>query len=539
MTLPAIPARMTYDDCARIAVQAQKRHRRHARARERILAAQGTRSVHGPYAGASTSRILQDWTTLLRAADEEVKRDGAKLRGRGREIYRNNPLGRQYGRLCDLNIVGADGPKHRPRIRDNSGKLSKLNAPVKEGFAEWSEVAALNGKDSLVAMQHQLAPSSRIEGEMLVRKWTGPQVDNDFGIALEAIDPDQLDHTYNIDRGDDSNVVSMGIEYDRHRKPVAYHIYDDPFSYARQRKRVRIDAREIIHVFDPNRANQGRGVTDFHAVMMSLHLLGAYAEYALIAARTHAAKPIIWKRIQGDTIGTMTEAPKDANGNTIRPIEDLEPGMFGFAPEGYEPADVHIEYPSIEFESFIGVHERYVSSGLGVGLAALTGDLSKTSFSSARTGTLLERDTWRTMQSWWCREFMQPVYRAWLREAILIGGETGGRKGLVLDSRDFRRLYASVFIPRGYDYVNPLQDANAVIALITHGLWSRHRAADELQLDIEDLFDELQLEDQMAAKRGITIVDPAAAAAAVTAALAADAEAQRVAAEEANQKEAA
>lgn len=499
--------RMTYDECARQARLAQNRVRKLI---AKDAPAPRQRSYHGPYSGARMSRLEFDWIASCQAADEEVKRDAYRLRARARDLSRNNPLAKQYLRLVKQNVIGANGFKHQAQIRDNSGKLNKaLNDKTEAAFEEWAERCSLDGRHGLIGLQRQLLTGARCDGEALVRKWTGPGVENAFGLALEPIDPDQLDHTLISPRGTDTNEIRMGIEVDLHGRPVAYHVWDRPFSWAVQRKLLRIAASEILHLYDPERVNQTRGITDFHPVTLALHFLGEYAEAELVAARIGASKVIIWKRRDGAVIGEKD--PNDPLGNNPQPIDELEPGMFGFAPDGYEPSNVQIDHPSDAFEAFMRDQKRDTATALGVSYAALTADLSNTSYSSARTGTLLERDTWRTLQNWWLGAFVRPVYRAWLNEALLVGAETAGRQGLVLDTRDPRRLAAASWTPRGFDWVDPLKDADASIRLVSNGMLSRTRVAAERGMDLEDLFDELAREEEMARERGITIASEAAA----------------------------
>jgi lambda family phage portal protein len=496
------------------------------RAWRTIAGASRRRSYYGDFSGARMSRLELDWIAHVKAADEEVKRDAVRLRARARELVRNNALAKNYIRLVRLNVVGAHGPQHQARIRDNAGVLNKrLNDRVEAAFDEWgSGPVTRDGRHTLVALEHQLAAATRCDGEALVRFWRGPAVRNDFGLLLEPIDADLLDHTYNRDRVGSENEVRMGVEIDEDGRPLYYHVWDAPLSYARQRNRLRIPASEILHLYDPERLNQSRGVTDFHPVTIALHFAGEYSHYELVAARVHAAKPIIWKRIVGATIHGEGDpsSPEDQ-----RPIDELEPGTFGYAPDGYEPANVEIGHPTNAFESFMREQKREIASGLGVGYAALTSDLSNTSYSSARHGTLLERDTWRGLQQWFIRAFLRPVYAAWMREATLIATATGGAQGLTIgsrDTRDPRALLAAQFQPRGWDAVDPLKDANATIALVGNGLMSRTRAVAEYGIDIEDLFDELAEETRLAAALGISISDVQAAAAAKAAQAAADAE---------------
>lgn len=502
----SVPARMSFEDCAARAAQSERRIKRAMRAD----AKKASRSYQGPYAGSRMSRLEFDWIASCIAADEEVKRDAYRLRSRARELARNNRLAKQYLRLVQLNVIGADGIKYQAQVRDNSGALNKrINDKLEAGWEDWSRAVTLDGKHSRIQLERQLAGVSRVDGEVLVRMWRGTEY-NAYGLALEPIDADQLDHEMNRPRGTRSPEIRMGIEVDDLSRPLAYHVWNGALSYARDRSRVRIPAEQMIHVFDPDRVNQSRGVTDFHSVMLPMHFLEEYAQAELVASRIGAAKPIIWQRREGMAIGTLD--PNNPNRTDDKPQpECIEPGIAGFAPDGYEPARISLDHPSTAFEAFMRECKREIAAGLGVGYAALSGDLSDTSFSSSRSGTELERDNWRGKQTWWMEEFEVPIHREWVMQSVLVGAATNGAQGLVLDSRDPRRFMAAKFMPRGWQYVNPQQGANAAAVALQHGLTSRTRLAAEAGDSVEDIFDELEAERLMAEARGITISDAEAA----------------------------
>jgi capsid protein len=87
------------------------------------------------------------------------------------------------------------------------------------------------------------------------------------------------------------NEVRLGIEVNKWGRPVAYWVNPGhPSDFGGSLLREPIPADQIVHLFDPYRVNQTRGLTWFHAGMMSLKMLNGYMEAEIVAARVGAAK---------------------------------------------------------------------------------------------------------------------------------------------------------------------------------------------------------------------------------------------------------
>src|SRR5690606_20576205 len=128
------------------------------------------------------------------------------------------------------------------------------------------------------------------DGESIVRMlpWRG----NRFGLALQVLDPDQLDHEYNRAPGNGVAEIRMGVEIDRWGRHLAYHLWDHhPSEYtARGRERIRVPAEDVIFLGRPGRPAQTRFVPWFTPALMKLHFTHGYEEASLVAARMGAAQ---------------------------------------------------------------------------------------------------------------------------------------------------------------------------------------------------------------------------------------------------------
>ena len=456
------------------------------------------------YEAAEAHRLLADWITSLMAADDEVKVGIDKLRARARDLERNNSTIRNYLRITAVHVIGATGIRLQSQVRDNSGKLNRwINDRLEAGWAEWSRRPTVDGRHTLSSFSRLLLKTVCRDGEAFVRLWRGFE-GNRFRFALEAIDPDLIESGYSRRATGGGNEIVMSVEVDALGAPVAYHVRRDRLSAGRER----IPADQIIHLYDPDRINQTRGVTWMTSVMVPIRQLGGYIESELVAARISAAKMGFFQRVKD----AMGPGALDSGSGSLS--AEASPGSFGVLPDGYEVATWNPDHPAAAFGAFLKEAKRDVANGLGVSANVLTADLENVNYSSMRAGILLDRDVWRVLQSWWIDAFLWPVYSEWLNLSLLSGA-------VALDSRDFRRFLAARWVPRGWAWVDPQKDVNATRDAISAGLISRRIALAEQGLDLEDVFEQLAEEERLATEYGID-VDPRPAAGATPASAPAD-----------------
>ena len=458
--------------------------------------------------GTEVSRLTFDWMSPLVPADDEVRNGITRLRARARELSRNNPYVRQYLNLLKVNVIGPDGFKLQAQVRNNDGRLAKLyNDRIEAAWYDWCKAPTTDGKLSCIDAQQLALATVAGDGEILVRMHRGPGVPNRYGLALELVDADLLDEAYFRAPGGGQPEIRMGVEVDAYGRPQAYHLWDGPapllgLPYP-ERARIRVPADQIIHLYAPGRCNQTRGTSWLAPVMYSLNMLAGYAEAEITAARVGASSMGFFTRKDGDT---GVAAREDGNLGF-----DANPGSLAFAPEGYDFAPWDPHHPNNNYPAFIKAVLREIASGLGLSYNVLANDLEGVNYSSMRSGLLIERDLWRSLQRWWVAAFLDRVYTAWLEQALLSGG-------LVMDTRDPRKWRAARWAARGWPWVDPSKDVDATIQGIQTGLESRTDALAEQGKDLEDVLEQLAAEKELAAQYGVDIAGPAAAGAAKPAA---------------------
>ena len=460
-----------------------------------------------PAAVRATGFSAADYSRLTQSLDMEsdhimriLRQQGKALRARSRQVAMNTPYGAKFVQMCVNNIDGPTPFKLQSKIKYNSGKLDKTaNETIEKEYKEWGKPGNcdLEGRLSWADMQRLITRTLAVDGEVLIRKFQGTSA-GPWGLQYQLIDVDRLDDQYNEELPG-GNVVINGVEVDPQGRIVAYHLLKrkpKDWYLGVAREYLRIPADQIIHKFIPMFAEQVRGVPWMFAALLELHRIGKFEEAALIAAQVGAAKMGFYqKRDMGSGFGAPDGATKNRNGDFV---QSAEPGEFGIVPDGYEFKEHNPNYPDAQVGPFLKSALRGVASGLNVAYHSLGNDLESVNFSAARAGVLEEREQWMSLQNWKIEHLMEPAYSDWLLNSLLMR-----RLPYSLDRLD--KFRSVIFQPRRWQWVDPKKDAEANVIAINNGLKSRSQIISETGGDIEDVFDQLRIEQDMAADAGINI----------------------------------
>jgi lambda family phage portal protein len=447
------------------------------------------------YAGANQGRLFSDFVASSRSADEEIKGALKVLRNRCRDLTRNNAYARRFINLAKANTVGDRGVTLQVKARNDNGSMDNIgNDQIEIAWKRWGRMGqcSVDGKISWVDAQRLFIENLVRDGEVLVRLVKYP---NDFGFAIEFIESDLLDEEYNVQLPN-GHRIRMGVELDAFNRPIAYHLFTahphDNSTMWMGKSYNRIPAEKMIHAFLPERAMQTRGAPWMSSVIADLKMLHGYREAELIAARVGASKMGFFTSPAGDGFTA------DDMDNKV-PIMEAEPATFHQLPAGVEFQQFDPTHPTGAFADFEKAILRGIASGLGVSYTSLANDLEGVSYSSIRQGALEDRDQWKIVQDFLIQHFVEPVYRAFLlsiMEKTVIN---------IPASRFDKFAEATVFRARGFQWVDPLKEMNASVLGLQNGLLSMQDIANQQGRDVEEIFDQIQAEQEMAQRYGLSM----------------------------------
>jgi lambda family phage portal protein len=460
------------------------------------------------FQGASTSRLTSSWFGQLLAPNFEIQMDLRTLRARSRQLARDSAWvsGVLWGMRS--NVLGPKGIVLQVRLRDGgkewdptAGYDKKANAQMEGLWRWWSEnpdLVSVDGRTAWLDQEWFFEQTKFIDGEYLGFKSFSAA--NAFGYALKNLDADYLDEQYNVSPVQGRNEIRMGVEIDADGRPVAYHLWtrhpNDVIGGVRERKRI--PAEYITHYFDQHRPGAVRGIPALTAAMMSLRMLDKYKEAELVASVVSSAK-MGWIKTSDSYVGGDDELNADGSPKAQRIDMDAEPGLMTQLPVGYEFQAWDPQHPTTAFEAFTRTINRETGMSVGMSYATSSGDLTAVNYSSIRAGLHTERDAYRIKAIGLANRVHRKVFKDVVEMADL--------KGILpIPTARIPELLRSLrWQSRGWKWVDPLNDAQALDLMIHLGVGNRSEALAEMGGDYEETLQLLKHEEELALEAQVEI----------------------------------
>lgn len=444
---------------------------------------------------AKITKTTVDWAMSPLSRDQKVFQALRPLRYRSRWLADNDATMQRYLALGVTNVIGAHGIRMQPKVKlQRGGNLNEsLNDQIAAEWNAWGAkgVCTMDGKYSWHELEELVMRTTPMDGESLFLKNVA---DNPWGFGLQFLDADQLDPTYFV-KWDGMREVRMGVELDKFQRPLAYWLYSGhPAEIGNgPANRYRIPASGVLHIYFPDSARQTRGIPWATPVMGLMYQLRGTYEAATVATRLAASVmgfirkpapegelPVTEVDPREDGLGGDDWRDRRTDGDEI----EAEPGSFHTLYDGEDITTFKSEFPTAALQPFIKEVKRDIGTGLDVAYVSLFDDLSDINFSSIRAGLLMERDTWRRKQKWIIANFHKPVFRAWLTSAVLAGR-------IKINTSDIDAVCEQVaWHPRGWDWVDPLKDADAAVLRLGNGMSTYAKELGSQGLDFEEVMDE-------------------------------------------------
>lgn len=463
--------------------------------------------------GAAPVAALGNWITAAVPPDVDIHAGLRALRQRSRDAAQNEDHMKAFLRAVEVNLIGDRGIHVEPRPRLASGKPDRfIKARLDDLWAQQCKRGTWDatGQLSRISFAQLGARTVATDGEVLIRIHDRDP-ESPTGFSVELYDAEALDIDYNavLPGG---NVVRMGVEMTKRRRPVAYHVFAESVtpgayrgSYAAS-ERLRVPADQMLHVFLPQWVWGTRGVPWAHTALRRIKMLGGYEEAAITAARLAAAKSA--KYVSGPDVAPGV----DPNGawQEGRFVQEIEPGAIEQVPAGWDLEPLDWQWPNTDHGVFVKAALRSIFSGLGVNYNTAANDLEGVNYSSLRSGALSERDMWKALQTWWIEWVEEPLYTRWCT-FVLADRQVRQRGGEGVPLERIPALSRATFQGRRWPWVDPLKDlqaAETAVRLRTRSISSIIRESGD---EPDEVWEELQDDLALLAKLGIPYV-PAAGA---------------------------
>lgn len=314
--------------------------------------------VQGPkarYEGARHSTQRSWLPGVVQDARFDVNRgDRYELVRRSRYWEKNNAFVNRLADLFEQYTVG-QGLAFFPASSDD-----QWNAKALRYWRDWQKFADLSSRLSFGTLQGIIARSLFIDGEVFVLLTRGET--NNPRIQLIEAHRVQTPPTMVEGKG-----IVDGIEIDDRGRPIAYHIATEEAGGKMGYSRA--EAQFVVHIFEPGRPGQYRGLPALYPVMNDLHDLDDLQVFEMQAAKQAAEVTNVIKTATGDVSdddlirGTVTGSDGTERADYYR---DVFGGQAKVLKHGDEFSQFRVERPSAATSGYWDYLTAKVCAGVGI-----------------------------------------------------------------------------------------------------------------------------------------------------------------------------
>lgn len=496
------------------------------------------RSGDAGYRGASDSkRELVHWNPMNASADMTILPGKERAEARARDLTRNNGFASGAVDSAKDRIVGH---RYKLNLQPNYQGLgisleaaqdwAKQFEAMFHAYADdpdcWIDAAR---KRTFTQLIRDSEAGNLIAGESFTsREW---REDNPtLKTCFQSIEPARISTP--IDIAIDDRDIREGVELGKYSDPIAYHVRTShPLDYPRTG--VRFDQltdskwqriqrfnefgyQNIFHIFEHEDAgHQTRGISRFAPVLQQFKMLGRYEDASLEAAIISAVYTffIQSKMPESDAFAALGDygeqlayfmqcqaAADEKNaisidGNHItalRPDEELKA--------------IKPEHPISGFESFESAMLRHISRSTGTSFEQLSGDYSKTTYSSARAAM---HEAWGHITS--RREVGASKLATHIMRSVMDEMVLTGRMPLPAGVTDYRAarpfLSQCKWIGAGRSIIDEVKSANANKIRLENGETTLAQICAEQGLEWDEVLQQRAREKRLMAELGLTQAD--------------------------------
>jgi lambda family phage portal protein len=347
----------------------------------------------------------------------------------------------------------------------------KMNDALEENWKVWSDGCDPAGKAHFYELQSLLMREYFVAGEALL-VFSEATDERKIPLTAEVIPSERLsmkDNTTISGKVLPGNKIIQGIEYDSNSAIAAYYIYPNhPWdSVYGSDKEVRVDAKRVIHFFDPLEPGSVRGLTRFLCVAGALEGFMQWLDFLLTKERIAGAFALAFLQNLGlglnspVSTGDATDE-EDESGNKI---DILEGGIIAHLNAGEDIKGVQSGVQGAQVDPLSRVFLRVVARGLDVSYETVARDLSNVTYLSARQGENQDRRHWEPQQERMNRRVNTPVWREVQKTAHM--------KGMLPVRGELLPRHMEVdFVRPGWPWIDPSKDIQGDILAIGAGLQS-------------------------------------------------------------------
>lgn len=498
----------------------------------RRMKARAAMALAGGYLGARWDRRqTKGWVlTTGNDADGDTIGDLATLRDRSRDLIRNAPLATGAINTVCQSVVGTGlAVQARPdaeALGMTPEEATKWAHQAEREFRLFADTAEcdITRTQNFYGLQDLAFRSAMEAGDVFAVLPMLESKSTPYLTKVQLIEADRVENPTGVMDGakvGTGNVCAGGVELDTNGAPVAYHIrrFHPGSMQGRTNKSSdrfvafgeKTGRRNVLHVLDRKRVGQTRSAPMLAPVIEPLKQLDKYTEAEIMAAVVSSMFTVFVKTPDGQGLANgltsqLSAGASLANDGQRGKNKDSEqismaPGAVVDLMDGDDVTFANPMRPNTAFDGFVTAVLRQVGVALGLPFEVLIKHFTA-SYSAARAALL---EAWRfymNRRAWIAHVFCQPIYEAWMDEAVASGRISA--PGYFQDAGLRRAYQRAEWIGDAPGSIDPVKEVQAAQQRMDAHLTTHAEEAMALTGTVwEEKFPQIVKENKMLAEAGL------------------------------------
>lgn len=441
------------------------------------------------YESANTGRWDNDWLTTTDTPYSDIAGSLDKTIARSRRLVNNCGFAKS-GVNVIVDQVVADGIRPMPIVRKINGEANEvINASLREAWSYFNDEFDRTQRSTFYECQ-RLALETIITSGSILSNQVPAGGSTFLPIAYQLREPDRLDTQHDTFTKTISDNMPMeqtvhGINIDK---------YDVPTSFWFRGVDKAISAEFVKIAFRRNRPEQYIGMPWFAPVARRMWDVQNLIQDQAIKSRI-TAMIALW--FEGGDGGLPPIGAQDTDNSFM-----WYPGAVGRGAPGSKPQVVQAA-DSLQdgYLPFIVLLLREFATCLNLSYYSIAKDIQGMNFAGTRAVILDERRSHVGAIKWFSKEWCQPHYEDFVKWCVI----TGKIKGLTIDRylADEHRYNECYWVPKPWDWVDPVADVEALIKLKDAGFLADEMYLAPRGIGVREFYEQLKKEKDLRKEFGI------------------------------------
>jgi lambda family phage portal protein len=402
-------------------------------------------------AASLTKPVFKGWNWTGGSPDDDIVANLPIIRQRSRQLTMEAPIIAGLYKTLTTNTVG-DGL--RPEPTPDADFLGMSEEDVKnwkssvlrlwETFAE-STACDLYHRDNFYELTRLVFRAQQEAGDVFVTMPRFERRNAPFALKIQVIeadccaDPDAVERIEHERQGND---IYGGVEISQWGNVVGYWFYTGhplakrrPHTFRHNENNyprwifipaygAETGLPNVLHLMESERPGQRRGIPIIAPVVELVLTLDRYIKAEAVAAQIQAMFTLVVTSENPDAMAGEMEELEGDEGKRLTDDDDnsiaLGSGIVQYARPGEKVEPVNPSRPTTSFEPFIKSCLQMMGPSVGVPYELLV-QLYQSSFSASQAANNVARSNFKVKRSGLVHDFCQPIYEAFMDEAVMRG----------------------------------------------------------------------------------------------------------------------